>query len=219
MKKSIVILALFLGLIVDKVVAQSFEETLKSTFLQFDTTRAIDTKITASNRLELIANKYADKWTAPYYAAYSKTMLAIMEQDPAKKDQYLDAADQYLTKAMTLAPENDEVHVVAAMIASNRIGVDPQNRWKKYGKIFDTHIETAKKLRKDNPRIYLLQGLGLLYTPETYGGGKKRALPYFEKAQALYDQEKEGVIEKPFWGKPINALYLAQCQQANSAGK
>ena len=110
--------------------AQDFKTVLEKTFLAFDTTMDMNTKIEQANKLALITKKWDNEWSAHYYAAYSKVNLAYMEKDAAKKDAYLDEADKEKDDAVSLLKKNnDETYVLSAMIANARLGVDPMNRW------------------------------------------------------------------------------------------
>lgn len=191
-----------------------FRPVLQSTFSTFDTTWADQqAKATLGNKLVLIAKKYPNEWATNYYAAYSKVQMAFMEQDGAKKDALLDEADQYREEAAKLfGKDNDEMYVLTAMIANARIGVAPQARWQKYGKIFNDNLDKAKALNPDNPRIYLQRGISKFYTPKMFGGGKKAALPYFEKAEGLFAKESSGDITKPYWGKRTNDYFLGMAK-------
>jgi hypothetical protein len=60
--------------------------------------------------------------------------------------------------------------------------------------------------------MYYLQGTSKYFTPKAYGGGKKIAQPYFEKAEALFAKEAGGDIAKPYWGKMQNSYFLEQCK-------
>jgi hypothetical protein len=194
--------------------AQDFKTVLEKTFTAFDTTWNQPVKIEQSNKLSLIAKKWDNEWVAHYYAAYSKVAVSYQEKDNAKKDAYLDEADKEREDAVSiLKKENDETYVLAAMIANARLGVDPMQRWMKYGKIFSENLEAAKDLNPDNPRMYYLQGTSKFFTPKAYGGGKKAAMPYFEKAEGLFAKEKGGDITKPYWGKDHNTYFLNQCRQ------
>ena len=84
MKK--VILSATLALTCLSAGAQDFKKVLEATFLAFDTTRDMNTKLANANKLSLIAKKWDDEWSAHYYAAYSKAQLAYMEKEAAKKD-------------------------------------------------------------------------------------------------------------------------------------
>lgn len=196
------------------VQAQDFKAVLEKTFTAFDTTWNQPEKIEQANKLGLIAKKWDNEWVAHYYAAYSKVSLSYQEKDNAKKDAYLDEADKERDEVMSLLKkENDETYVLAAMIANARIGIDPMGRWQKYGKLFSENLENAKELNPDNPRMYYLQGTSKFFTPKAYGGGKKAAMPYFEKAQALFAKETTTDITKPHWGKKNNEYFLGQCKQ------
>jgi hypothetical protein len=190
--------------------AQSdYKPILQTTFNDFDTTYAdMSAKTAIGNKLVLIAKKYPDSWAPQFYAAYSRVQLSYFEQDAAKRDAILDEAEGYLAEAVRiLGKENTETEVLAATIANSRIGVNPQNRWQKYGKAFDQHLDKAKEMNADNPRIYLQKGISKFYTPKMFGGGKKAARPYFEKAAELFAKETREDIEKPYWGSVTLAYF------------
>jgi hypothetical protein len=194
--------------------AQDFKTVLEKTFLAFDTTWNQEVKVEQSNKLSLIAKKWDNEWVAHYYAAYSKAVLCYQEKDPKKKDAYLDEADKEREDAVSiLKKNNDETYVLAAMIANNRMGVDPMSRWQKYGPIFKENLENAKEINPDNPRMYYLQGTSKFFTPKGFGGGKKAAMPYFEKAVGLFAKEAGKDITQPHWGKESNEYFLNQCKQ------
>ena len=216
MKTMILMGAMALGIVSTK--AQDFKPVLEKTFMTFDTTWDQNAKIEQSNKLSLIAKKWDNEWITHYYAAYSKVALTYQEKDGAKKDAYLDEAEKELEDAVSiLKKQNDETYVVGAMIANSRIGVDPMSRWQKYGSIFSGDLESAKDINPDNPRMYLEQGISKFYTPKAYGGGKKAAMPYFEKAATLFDKEAETPAAKdiavPHWGKKTNDYFIGLCKQ------
>lgn len=192
--------------------AQDFKKPLEKTFLAFDTTINEQAKQEQSNKLSLIAKKWNDEWSAQYYNAYSKAVLSYYEKDEAKRDAYLDEGDAALDQAVTiLGKNNDETYVLAAMLANARMAVNPKARYQKYGKLYEDNLKNAKELNPNNPRMYYLQGTSKFYTPKMWGGGKKAALPYFEKAKQLFETQKQGDISTPTWGKLQNDYYIAQC--------
>ena len=194
--------------------AQDYKAALKKTFTAFDTTQSFDAKVEQSNKMALIAKKWDNEWVTHYYASLSKTILSYMEKDVKKKDAYLDEADKEKETAVSIIKkENDETHVLGAMIANARMAVDPMNRWQTYGKVFSDNLESAKEINPNNPRMYYLQGTSKLFTPKAYGGGKKIAQPYFEKAEGLFAKETSDDIAKPYWGKDHNAQFLAECKK------
>lgn len=215
-KKYLLMLTFICG-IFSSAIAQDFKGTLGTTVTAFFQGKDMTEKINQSNRLVLIAKKFNDQWSAAYYAALSKVLINYDEKDGAKKDAYLDEADDLLTTAETLASKEDkaqqsEIYALKAMLANARIGVAPQKRWQKYGKVFEENLELAKTNNADNPRIYFLKGTSVFYTPKMFGGGKKKAVSYFEKATPLFEKEKKDDITVPTWGSEVNADYIKQCQ-------
>ena len=204
------------ALAVTSAQAQDFKAVEEKTFLAFDTTQDLATKVEQSNKLSLIAKKWDNEWSAHYYASYSKAVISYMEKDASKRDAYLDEAEKEQEDAVSiLKKNNDETFVLAAMIANARMAVDPMQRWQKYGQIFSSDLESAKDLNPDNPRMYYLQGVSKYFTPKAYGGGKSPALPYFEKAEGLFAKETGKDITMPHWGKDKTQYFLAQCKQGD----
>jgi hypothetical protein len=211
MKK--LLLAGLMAITILKVTAQDYKPTLAKVFATFDTSQDQNVRIEQRNKLTLIAKKWNNEWTAHYYVALSNAMLSFDEKDGDKRDAYLDEADKERETALSiLKKENDETFVLAAMIANARLAVNPPSRWMKYGKVFSSNIESAKELNPDNPRMYFLQGMAKFHTPRAFGGGKKAAQPYFEKAETLFPKQAERDITKPYWGRQKNTFFLAQCK-------
>lgn len=216
MKKMYAIVAALM--LLGQVHAQDFKKTLSETVTAFFTAEDATTRISQANRLVLIAKKFNSEWSAPYYAAISKITMNWEETNATKKDALLDEAEELLNSAKAVAKADDkkvqsELHVVAAMIASARMGVDPEKRWQKYGKIFDDELELAKTANANNPRIYYNKGISVFYTPEMFGGGKSKALTYLEKAKTLFEQENQDDITIPSWGSEINDEFIKQANQ------
>jgi len=195
--------------------AQDLNTVLEKTFTSFDTTWDQAKQVEFSNKLSLIAKRWDTSWLTHYYLAFSRVVLTYQEKDPNKKDSYLDEAEKELQDAVSiLKKDNDETYVLAAQIANARMGVDPMQRYQKYGPIFKEDLENAQEINPDNPRMYYLQGVAKFFTPKAYGGGKKTALPYFEKAEGLFTKEAAAGkdITMPHWGKNKNEYFLNQCK-------
>ena len=192
---------------------QDYTTPLKATWDAFDTTMAPDVQMQLANKLVLISKKWSNDWAPHFYVALSKAYMSYNEKDEAKRDAILDEAEKELGDAVSiLGKQTDETWVVAAMIANSRLAVNPMQRWQKYGKIFNEDLENAKEINPNNPRMYYLKAVSTFFTPKNFGGGKKNALPYFEKADGFYAKEDGKDITKPYWGKARNTYFLAQCK-------
>ncbi len=212
MKKTLIILAAALGLLVTKTTtAQSADTALMQTYAAFDSAKVYPQLLFASNQFKLIAKQNPTYWLANYYAAWSIAVLSFQEPDKKKKDPMLDEADNFFSKIELMDTANDEIAVLGALLSNARLSVDPQSRHGKYGKISQGYYEQAIKLNPNNPRVFYLQGTGVYYTPKLFGGGPEKALPLFQKAASLFPNDSQD-IHKPHWGRAANEKLLKDCQ-------
>lgn len=166
-----------------------------------------------ANRFERIASAEPKEWLPRYYAAYAYSSLAFMGNDVVQKDQSADKAADLLDEAVKIAGENSELMVLDAQIHQGRMAADPQNRWQTEGPMFATSLAKAKKMDPNNPRIYVLEGTSLLYTPEQFGGGKKAAKPVLEQAMEKFATFKlEGPLY-PNWGRGQAGYMLGEANK------
>ena len=196
-----------------QLAAQQLETSLNEAWKALQEANDMPALMSAGTKFNLIAAKWPEDRNANYYAAYSKAYISTKEPDAKRKDQLLDEADKYITAMNSIDAANDESLVLTAYAAFTRFLVDPANRWRKYLEIMNDNLEKAKKANPDNPRIYYLEGIPVFNKPTLYGGGKKKAKPYFEKAKTLFAKQATGSVLKPTWGEKDNADYLIKCDQ------
>lgn len=164
----------------------------------------------AVSQLERIAAAEPKEWLPNYWAAYGLVNLNYAETDADKKDIILEKAEKFAAAAEKLQPNNDEIEVLKAYIASARMAVSPQDRWQKYGAIVGTALQNATKLNPENPRAALLAGQGIFYTPEAYGGGKKKSEPILQDAINKFTKFKPASSIAPNWGERVAKWMLSQ---------
>jgi hypothetical protein len=172
-----------------------------------------DEWLALANRFERIASAEPKEWLPRYYAAYAYSSLAFMGNDALEKDQLTDKAAGLLDEAVKIAGENSELMVVDAQIHQARMAADPQNRWQTEGPLFAASLAKAKKMDPGNPRIYLLEGTSLLYTPEQFGGGKKVAKPVLEQAMEKFATFKPQGPLHPNWGQGQAGYMLGEAKK------
>ena len=171
---------------------------------------ASDFKQVAAN-FEKIAEDEADKWLPYYYVCFSYVNYVFNDTEAEDIDKVLDKAESFLNKARELSPDNSEIEVMQGWIYQGRIQVDPMGRGATYSQKASGSFGKAQNLNADNPRRYFLTGQNVLYTPEAFGGGKKAACPYFQKAKEKYDSFTPKTEISPDWGKEYNSKLAADC--------
>jgi hypothetical protein len=117
------------------------------------------------------------------------------------KDKYLDQAEASLAQARKLGGDESELLVLQAYIYQARLGISPMARSGKYSRMVMEVLEQAKALNPANPRIYLVQGNNLHFTPKMFGGGPEVAKPVFEEGKARFATFKPANSLSPNWGE------------------
>ena len=169
-------------------------------------------------KLERAAAAAPTAWEPRYYQARGLMQLGFMVDGSDAQDKLFDQAQTALDQARKL-PQADaaELNVLQAYIYQGRIMVAPMTRGMVYGGRVAEALGAAKALAPNNPRVYLLLGNNLFYTPEMFGGGADKAKPMYEKAQALFATFKPANALSPNWGARTNEAMLAKVSGATSA--
>ncbi|MRG47775.1 hypothetical protein GFS24_21810 [Chitinophaga sp. SYP-B3965] len=163
-----------------------------------------------ANTFERIAEAEKTQWLPYYYAAYCRVNEAFLTTDKSKVDEITDKAQLNIEKASALKGKDSEISCILSLIASARIGVDPMTRGMKYGMESGQHLEEAKKLNPENPRVPMLEGQALLYTPEAFGGSKSKAKEKFEEALLKFAADKPGDKITPHWGEAYTKMLMTE---------
>ncbi|MDZ7693780.1 MAG: hypothetical protein U5K69_22120 [Balneolaceae bacterium] len=80
----------------------------------------------------------------------------------------------------------------------------------RYGPKSENAIEKALQLAPKNPRVEMINGIGLLYKPGLFGGSNEKAIAAFKDAGQYFKQWKSTSELYPQWGYAENYAWLAQ---------
>lgn len=221
MKKSFFSLALIIASLQGQAQSGKFQKAIEQNLVALDTARTVPGFQKLAATFERIAVAEKTQWLPYYYASYCALKVAKAERDLNQIDAKLDRAELLAQTANSLSPKNSEIYCLNALIAFSRINVDFMARGPKYSAIGNEALVTAQQLDPKNPRPYLLIGQSKYSTPEQFGGDKKLACQYFEKATALFATPPASSIA-PHWGKDDAVKFAGLCQQgatAAAAGK
>ncbi|MFC1733538.1 hypothetical protein ACFL6I_24835, partial [candidate division KSB1 bacterium] len=186
-------------------------ETMKNTLSEMDKAEGMENMQLVANKFERIASAEKDKWLPHYYASYIYILMSYYEEDNKTKDLYLDKAENHLEMALNHNEEESEIYALKGMLEQSRIQVDPATRGMIYSQKASKALEKAEKLNPDNPRIFNIKAMGVMYTPEMFGGGMEKACPIFEIANQKFEIYKPSSEIAPNWGKEINNENYLKC--------
>ncbi len=211
MKKTILIAAFILSAGFTYAQSTKYESAMKSNIAQLDSLMTKNNYVELANNFIRIGDAEKTQWLPYYYAAYCYAIAGLMQKDNSKKDALADNADSLITKTdAILGKDNSETALIKAMIATNHMTVDPQNRYQQYGPEISENIQKSESLDPTNPRPVLFEAENKFYTPEAYGGGKEVAKELFDKAKSLFDNFKPESDISPNWGKTALEYFLSQ---------
>lgn len=145
-----------------------------------------------------------------YYIAlsdYRLTTFYLASEKEEKAENYSKEGLKYLEKAIESDPSFGESYALYASLLGVEIAFHPERAMALGPKISEYFAKSFQR-DPDNPRINLLKGISILYTPETFGGGADKAIILFQKSIDFFEKESiEGSL-KPSWGREEAYLNL-----------
>lgn len=207
--KSILFSFLMLAGLASAAQSDKYTAAMKKNLAMFDSARTTADFQVLANTLERIGEAEKTQWL-PYYYAGLALATAGWNDPNIDKDANSTRINKLCDKAAAL-DNNSEIYALRNMSATQQMMVDPQTRWQTYGVQAAKDIDEGLKLNPDNPRLYYLRGESIFNTPPAFGGGKEKAKPVFEKAVALFKEDKPKPMY-PNWGLERTQEQLAKCQ-------
>jgi tetratricopeptide (TPR) repeat protein len=140
-------------------------------------------------------------WLVHYYIAYCDNQLVnlfMSKQDKGKVKKYVNDGLDHLEDAVEEKPDFAEAYAMMSSLYGTKIAVMPwAGFW--YGPKSGKLMGKAMALEPENPRINLINGISMKFTPESFGGGVASAKLYLNKAAELFIVDSPEPI-MPSWG-------------------
>lgn len=174
--------------------------------------KAIPDLQNAVNGFERIAAAEKTRWEPYYYASFGYIMMAIREQDKAKKDVYLDQAVKAVAKGKELAPGESEVVALEGFTYMIRVSVDPGSRGQQYAPVAMQILHKAVAMNNENPRALSLLGQMQYGTAEFFGSATTEACATLDRALEKFASFKSDNPLAPRWGKESTEGAKGKCK-------
>lgn len=143
------------------------------------------------------------------YALWREASIMLGTGDGRASRPQLQEAERTLARsARGLAlPETFALHasVLGQLIGTSRNPLDGM----RMGPRSNSLMERAEALAPRNPRVWLLRGIGAMYTPGMFGGGLDKAESHLQRALALFEGDAPAA-PLPAWGRAEVHAYLGQ---------
>lgn len=192
----------------------AYTSAMTGLIVRMDTTQSVAGNLQTANAFARVANAEKSKWLPYYYSALCTVTAAFGEKDLEKIDPLCQQATQMLDEADRLSPNNSEVYCVRAMVVLAGIKVNMMQRGMEGIMKAQSNLEKAVQLDPENPRAYYLMGQQAYNTPEKFGGSKKDALAFFDKAVEMAEKQKDraNTIDVN-WGRKPAERQAANCRK------
>ncbi len=160
--------------------------------------------------LKLLLKGSGNQAYLSYYIALTDYRLAtfyLSSNNKEEAERFITEGQRYLEKTMEAEPTFGESFALYAYLLGYEIALSPEKGMTLGFKIFE-YFAKASEIDPDNPRINLLQGISLLYTPEEYGGGADKSIEFLRKSVSLFEKENIQDPLKPSWGREEAYTFL-----------
>jgi tetratricopeptide (TPR) repeat protein len=142
------------------------------------------------------------------YARYREaTLLQGMKRDEDEYRPLLEAAESLLDRSAAKLPLA-ETYAIRSSVIGQLIGSSPL-RGMTLGRKSSSAMDRALELGPNNPRVWLLRGIGAMFTPALFGGGVDKAEEYLTKSLSLFPGDTPA-LAMPAWGHAEAYIWLGQ---------
>ena len=213
MKKIIISISFLLTALMGMSQSKEYTDAMGEALGQYATCKTISDFQALGNRFALIANAEKTEWLPLYYHAHCYIIMSFMEPtDAVKKDNYLDIAEQSISKMIELAPKEAEVYALQSMFYSARLVVNPMERGQQYSMLTGQAIGKALGLEADNPRAKFIKLQNDMGSAPFFGKDPKEFCPQAKELLANWDNYKVKAPLYPSWGKTQVAQIVEGCK-------
>jgi tetratricopeptide (TPR) repeat protein len=213
-------LVIALSLVVSAAVAPASDFSNRFTPAILDLETAVQTDDgpgiqAALSRLRLAeASSPPERALSLYAIGYADWRLAFVPgTSTADRKSLLDDAQRQFEAVLAINANHAEAHAMLSSVLGSQIAF-ARIRAAELGPQSSGEIAKALAVEPNNPRVLLIQGMGLLHTPEEWGGGAAAAEPVLRRAVQLFNGEPP---QRPWpnWGRADAHLWLGQTLEKN----
>jgi tetratricopeptide (TPR) repeat protein len=145
-----------------------------------------------------------------HYKGYELHREASLQEGLSHRDEIgplLDEAQSVLERSNEIKPM-PETQALLSSILGRQISIHP---WKAMvlGPQSGSAMTNAIALGPNNPRVWLLRGMGAMFTPKQFGGGLENSEAYLKKAEQLFANDHP-IAPAPSWGRAELYAWLGQ---------
>ena len=189
----------------------TFDKVMTEKIAKLEQSKTPEDFTALSDDFVRIGDKEKTQWLPYYYAAHAtieKGRILMRTGKITELDDIAVEAQTSLDKAASLSKNNPEILILQKMIHGLKMMVDPQARFMSEGMLGAEALAKAEELDPENPRVTLLKAEDTYFTPEQFGGSKKKGLELFQKSLDQFKVYQPKTLLGPTWGKSEAEYFL-----------
>ena len=189
----------------------TFDKVMTEKIAKLEQSKTPEDFTALSDDFVRIGDKEKTQWLPYYYAAHAtieKGRNLMRTGKITELDDIAVEAQTSLDKAASLSKKNPEILILQKMIHGLKMMVDPQARFMSEGMLGAVALAKAEELDPENPRVTLLKAEDTYFTPEQFGGSKKKGLELFQKSLDQFKVYQPKTLLGPTWGKSEAEYFL-----------
>ncbi len=154
------------------------------------------------------------KAAAPrYWVALAdwRALPLLWDRDQAQAARLAKDGLKRIDEAIRLDPNSGGAYALKAALQGMSIGLDPSSMMT-LGPDSEANFQRARALAPNDPRVWLLDGIGTLNKPANFGGGAEPALARFTKSQELFAAAPADSAGPFGWGRDDAFLWAGRAE-------
>ena len=190
----------------------NYREVMEKTIAQVYQASDLAQLQDAVNTFERIGLVETRKWEPQYYLAFGYLMMANLEQNASRKDEFLDRAMTAVTNAKVLAPNESEIIALEGFVYMLRVTVDPGSRGPEFAPRALQALNKATSLNPENPRALALTAQMLYGSAQFFGTSTIEPCEMVDKSLKKFSTYKSVNALAPAWGRVMAESLQQKCK-------
>ena len=174
-----------------------------------------DAVVAARGRFAALSAAEPNSALLHYWVAFAswRAMPLIQRSDKAEAKRIGQDGIAHLDRTLEIDPQFAEALALKGSLQGMLIGAGGGSPMT-LGPQSSANLDRAAGLAPKNPRIALLDGIGILHKPAVFGGGAKKALPRLTEALAFYASDAVSDSTQPDWGRDDVHVWIGRAHAA-----
>lgn len=214
MKKIIILIALLIsGFSLNAQSQKAYMKAMSRGLEGLRTAQSLEDIQSVASQFERISARVKDQWHPNYYAGLSYINMSFRAEDISTKDKYSAKAQEFIDKALAIAPDNSEVVALQGYNYMVQLAADPNTRGQMLSQKAMQQFSMAIKLNPENPRANTLMAQMQFGMAQFFGSPTDNACAMAKKTIPVFEAEEKGKSLDPTWGIELANSIIGQCEK------